>query len=426
MKRTTIFPSRLGQFSLVAGLALGALVVQPLPRTGLGAQQPPARPAQPSGPLPATHVVQKGETLWGLAQQLLGDPLLWPEIYRLNTAVIEDPHWIFPGEELQLASLAGAATGAAPAEPRAAAEVAVTPDSGAAPAMPAAQGNITVAPAPADSVTTPTPQGPVVNPATGATIFAQQGRAHVSAGTLQLRDQQAYRAVREGEYYSAGFVLDAGEQLSAGTLLGNTATSSISRLNTTSSTMLYGTVAVTPPPGDSLKPGDVLLSFDTPRIIPGYGQVVRPTGLLKVTRVGSPGDNVIAQVVAMYQTIDGGQAVIRAQAYRSPRGVRPVRVPEDSGVHGEVIDLRQPREVVNAQDMLFINKGSADGVNLGDIFLVTRTSPEQAGVGALVQNQARIMIVYVRPHTATGLIIQLERSDIRSGSNVRQIRRMPS
>jgi hypothetical protein len=419
MKRTTIFPSRLGHFPLVTGLALGGLVVQTRGLPTLAAQQPPAQhAAPPSAPLPATHVVQQGETLWGLAQQFLGDPLLWPEIYRLNTAVVEDPHWIFPGEELRLGPGAESEA-AAPSAPGAA----VTPG---VPAAPAAQEGITVAPTAAESEATPAQQAPVVNPATSPTIFARQGRARTAGGSLQLRQQQAYRAVRAGEYYTAGFVLEAGEQLNAGRLLGNTAPSSISRLATTTSTMLYGTVAVVPPPGDTLKPGDLLLCYDTPRTIRDYGAVVRPTGLLKVTSVGGPGDNLMAQVVAVYQTIDGGQGVIKADSYRSARGVRPVPVPPDSGVQGEVIDVRTPREVVNAQGELFINRGTADGVHLGDIFQVSRTSAAESQVGAIVEKQAQVLIIFVRPHTATGLIIQVDRPDIRRGSAVRQILRMPS
>ena len=425
MKRTTIFPSSLAQSRVVAALAAvvlagaawgAGLLAQQAP-----AAQQPAAAAPARAALPATHVVQQGETLWGLAQQLLGDPLLWPEIYRVNTSVIEDPHWIFPGEELRLVpapeQVAAAPAGAAGDSTGAAAT---------APADTAPRGDITVAPQAADTQPTQAPQSQVTNPATGPTIFGLQGRARVSSGSLRLREQRQYRAVREGEYRSAGYVLDAGEQLAGGTLLGNVATSSISRLTTASSALLYGTVSLTVPPRDTLVPGEMLMSYDLPRIVPGYGAIVRPTGLLKTLGRGEPGDTIKAQIVAIYQPVDGGQGVIRAEPYVPRQGVRPVAVAADSGVRGEVIDLRSPREVVNEQGMLFINRGSAEGVHLGDVFDVTRDSPPAAGVGTFSQLQGKVLIVYVRSHTATGLLIEVDRADIRPGSVVHQVLRMPS
>jgi DNA-binding SARP family transcriptional activator/LysM repeat protein len=69
-----------------------------------------------------TYVVQRGDTLWGIAERQLGDPLRWSEIYQLNEGrpqpdgrALTDPHWIDPGWTLVMpASPDAAPTSPAP------------------------------------------------------------------------------------------------------------------------------------------------------------------------------------------------------------------------------------------------------------------------------------------------------------------------
>src|SRR3978361_1121936 len=88
------------------GGLLAALLVSALASTPLAAQDSTQAAPAPGG----THTVKKGDTLWDIAHQYLNDPFLWPEIYRLNTDVVEDPHWIYPNEVLKLPSNAVVAT----------------------------------------------------------------------------------------------------------------------------------------------------------------------------------------------------------------------------------------------------------------------------------------------------------------------------
>ena len=429
MKRMTIFPS--SRAARAAFLALGVGGVLAVPGVG-AAQQPPAQPApapaaaQPASPPPPTHIVQKGETLWALAQQFFGDPLFWPEIYRLNTSVIEDPHWIFPGEELHLTETA-AQMAAAPAGASAAAAAPTAPAAEPAESA-AAPGAITVTPAAAVDTSEPAPPaGPEPNPAVGPTIFAGQSTVSPeAAAAVRLRESHAYRAVRRGEFLSAGFVLEAGEALNAGRLLGNAATASIKKLTTSSDALLYGSVAVVPPTDTVLKAGDVLESYVEPRVITGYGPVVMPTGLLRVTAVDSAQGIVTAQVVTMYGTVSSGQSVMLAPVYHEQPGVRPVAVSADSAITGEVIDLRVPHQLVTEQDVVFLNRGSEDGVRLGDVFDVSGTVNSAVGAGEIVQDEAHVLVVFTRPHMSSAVVIEVRRPDIRPGSAARQIYRMPS
>ena len=70
-----------------------------------------------------TYVVQRGDTLWGIAERELGDPLRWSELYRLNAGrpqpggrTLTDANWIDPGWTLVLPSSPGVAS-TAPTSP---------------------------------------------------------------------------------------------------------------------------------------------------------------------------------------------------------------------------------------------------------------------------------------------------------------------
>jgi hypothetical protein len=45
------------------------------------------------------HIIQRGDTLWSLANRYYGSPYLWPQLWEANT-YITDAHWIYPGDPL--------------------------------------------------------------------------------------------------------------------------------------------------------------------------------------------------------------------------------------------------------------------------------------------------------------------------------------
>src|SRR6184192_2091791 len=213
MRRTTICRSeRAALLALVAGLLAGPaplLVAQDTTqaRPDTSQRAPDTSQAAPApapgegagGQLPATHVVTRGETLWSIAQLYFNDPLLWPEIYRLNTSLIDDPHWIYPGEELSLAGGVAQVPGQA------------TPGD-TVHAVPAPDTVVAVAADTTSLLDTAVVEAPppAAEPTEGyQTIFDRRRTA-----TQEVRDvlrayaNQPYRPLRRGEFYAAGFLTE--------------------------------------------------------------------------------------------------------------------------------------------------------------------------------------------------------------------------
>jgi LysM repeat protein len=50
---------------------------------------------------PTKHIVQKGDTLWGICEKYYGNPNLWPKLWQMNPFVT-NPHLLSPGDVITL------------------------------------------------------------------------------------------------------------------------------------------------------------------------------------------------------------------------------------------------------------------------------------------------------------------------------------
>ncbi len=73
----------------------------------------------------AYYIVREGDCLWTITDRFYRDPHLWPAVWSHNP-YITNPHWIYPGDPIYLADLAGEPEPAPSPEPAAVPSPAVT------------------------------------------------------------------------------------------------------------------------------------------------------------------------------------------------------------------------------------------------------------------------------------------------------------
>ena len=375
----------------------------------------PATTALAQDPLPQTHTVRKGDTLWDLAQLYLKDPFLWPGIYRLNTDVVEDPHWIYPGEVLRIAPTDNVA--AVPADTGAVATMDTPPPPQPADTAPMLGGE--------DSSETLArgPQQPSLAETESdfAPLF-ESTKARSVAEILKAYTNQPYRPLRPSEFYSSGFLTE-NQRLPYGQVLGPVTPQQIKAANNRANALPYTIIAVTAPRGASYEVGDTLLVVRIGAELDPHGDVVIPTGLAQV--IESVDGHYLASVVAIYGPIRNGQRVLPVESFTSGVGTRAVPVAD--GIRGSMIGGLGRQELKEPQMVVFIDKGREDGVARGDLFEVRRR-PQRVSDGTIRVNElmATLQIVHVRDHTATALVLNVVSPDIPPGSDVTQVAKLPS
>lgn len=363
----------------VVTAALCALAL--LPNASANAQEPTARPA--------THTVKRGDTLWDLSKLYLGDPFLWPEIYRLNTDQIEDPHWIYPGEVLKLPvdSMRVVAENPNPNPPAEPPTAVVTPALPATPTVPSAL---------APQVDTEAP----------------------------VRVETPAPTVRMGEYLAAPWVDISGGPKGAGRLIEARDLPGIASHDRTR-LQLYDHVFVAPPVGSVAPEHELYLTYVLGPDIEEFGQIVIPTGIVEVTRSARNGEAATARIVKLYGEIRQGQRVIPIDTAGVSSVARPS--PVTNGKTGVVRWIKSDPVIPTVQAYVVLDLSRRD-VKPGDQvdLYYPRQAPAEGRDLALPEVWiGRAQILRVTPFGASAIVIEQEQPAIKEGTAARVAAKMP-
>lgn len=313
------------------------------------------------------YEVRPGDTLWDLCDDFYGDSYYWPRVWARN-AQVTNPHWIYPGDVVKFPSKEE--IDKEEEERKAAEEAGVEPSR--APGAPS--GKTTAAPPPAP------------------------GGARIRFVPRPWEQQYFVRFV--------GF-LTADELDQAGTIGG----SREERRNLSELDEVYVDFKRLP----RVRPGD-RWSILVPRkevFHPVFGnrigQRVEILGVLEVTAV----DRYVARgiVIRSYREIERGSLV--SPLIPNFRSVRPR--PNSRDVDAYIIDAHTEMDALSTSDVVFLDRGVRDGVEVGNRFVVFRRGDgyydlDEAELEKLPWEPiAEVMVIETKDHFSTGLLINTVR-----------------
>jgi LysM repeat protein len=334
---------------------------------------------EPASALPKTHTVKRGDTLWDIAKTYLGDAFLWPEIYRLNTDIIEDPHWIYPSEVLKL---------------------------------PGQQAKVVAA--------APTPTAPVAAPVTPTPTPVVQAPARDTTPPPLLEAPKS--SVRVGEYSAAPWVDSRKGPNGSGYIIQAADIPGIASVDQ-SRLHLYDKVFVSPPAGAG--PGrQVYLAYRLGPLIEDLGQIVIPTGLIEVARTAPEGEASVGRVVKMYGTMLQGQRLIPYDT--SAAVVLGRAAPVSNGSAGKVRWIFKEPVLPSMQDYVVLD--ISNGVKIGDqieLYRARQPATDDRELALPEVSIARGQVLRVTPFGATAIITGQEQPKIQEGTSARVAAKMP-
>lgn len=300
---------------------------------------------------PESYVVQPGDTLWGLSERFLNNPWYWPKIWSYNPT-LDNPNWIRPGTRIRF--YPGASETPVQVEPE---------DEG------------------------PDDEGD---------DFEEIARFEKGEGLDESIARPPVANANSGrrEYFLTNDEIDE---------MGRIKNSPEEKQMLSDFDAAYLDLKNKPNPGDVMQ----VFSIDRDLLHPvtgeNLGKVVHTLGVARVDRVSD--DQSLGTVVTSWDVIERGSYLGKLDEVDITT-VQPQ--PNESDVRGYVVDAARYRlRYLGENHIIFIDRGSSDGVKPGNTFVVVRAGDPYTGEvrGMADEDIGRVLAVDVGDKGSTCVVL---------------------
>jgi len=340
--------------------------------------EPTIVPQSPPAEGEVRHLVKKGDTLWDIAKAYLKDPFRWPEVFQRNTDIVENPHWIYPGEVIRIAN----------GEVRP--EVLARLNTRAAPVVPEFDRTVFAA-----------------LPATVSDRIQSNG---------QVIGRERVGEVRLGEVDAAPFADRDGGPVGAGRLAAAYDRPGIASKASEQRFSMEDAVFAELPKGRAANVGDRYLAFVHGPAIGDDAQLMIPTAIVRVERGQYEGGLTLVRIIRQFGEIKLDQSLIPLESVLPPVGV--ARSAVANGATSHVLWVHEDPVLPSVQSYVVLSSEAGNGVRVGDQFTLIDASVDETHPAPPVP-AAVAQVVRVTPYAVTAIVIGHEQPTIRAGMPAR-------
>lgn len=329
-----------------------------------------------------SHVVKTGDTLWDIARAYLKDPFRWPEVFQRNTDIIENPHWIYPGEVIRITN----------------SEV-----------RPEVLARLTTKPAP---VATPFER------TVFSTLPATVSDRLQSDGKVLGRERAG--SVRAGEVEAAPFVDREGGPRGAGRLAAAYDRPGIAAKASDQRFQLEDAVFIELPSGRAARLGERYLAYVPGPAIGDESQLMIPTAIIRVES-GSPGQLTLGRIVRQFGEVTLDQSLVLLESVVPAATMLPTAVSDGGTSH--VLWVHDNPVLPSVQSYVVLSRESGNAVAIGDQFTLMDASVDPTHPAPPVP-AAVAQVVRVTPYAITAIVMDHDQPTIRAGMPARLTAKM--